>query len=82
MIIPLLLRTEPRKTNKTLAKHSKSCVWIENYFKVNADKWHLFLSLFSNANYTIASRNSEELLEAVIDSEVTFATYWEPLSED
>ena len=34
------------------------------------------------ANYTIASRNSEELLEAVIDSEVTFATYWEPLSED
>ena len=49
----------------------------ENYFKANADKCHLFLSPFSNkemtlANYKIASSNSEELLGAVIDSEVKF----------
>ena len=49
----------------------------ENYFKTNTDKCYLFLSPFSNkemtlANYKIASSNSEELLGAVIDSEVTF----------
>ena len=54
----------------------------ENYFKANADKCHLFLSPFSNkemtiANYKIASSNSEELLEVVIDSEVTFAKHIE-----
>ena len=56
----------------------------ENYFKVNADKCHLFLSPFYNkeitiANYNIASSNSEELLRVVIDSEVTFAKHIENL---
>ena len=56
----------------------------ENYFKANADKCHLFLSPFSNkemtlANCKIASRNSEELLGVVIDSEVTFAKHIENL---
>ena len=54
----------------------------ESYFKANRDICHLFLSPFSNkemtiANYKIASSNSEELLEVVIDSEVTFAKHIE-----
>ena len=56
----------------------------ENYFKTNADKCYLFLSPFSNkevsiANYNIASSNSEEVLGAVIDSEVTFSKHIENL---
>ena len=56
----------------------------ENYFKANAVKCHLFLSPFSNKemtidNYKIASSNSEELLEVVIDSNVIFATHIENL---
>ena len=55
----------------------------ENNFNANADKCHLFMSLFSNnkmtiANYKITSRNSKELLREVTDNEVTFA---KPLSE-
>ena len=53
-------------------------------FKANADKCHLFMSLFSNnkmtiANYNITSRNSDKLLREVTDSEATFA---KPLSKD
>ena len=38
----------------------------ENYFKANADKYHCFLSPFSNkeitvTNYNIASSSSKEL---------------------
>ena len=49
----------------------------ENYFRANADKYHLLLSLFSNkeiaiASYNIASSNSEKLLGVVIGNEVTF----------
>ena len=56
----------------------------ENNFKANADKCHLFMSPFFNnkmtiANYKITSRNSEELLGEVTDSEATFA---KPLLED
>ena len=56
----------------------------ESYFKGNVDKYHSFLSLFSNkemtiANYNIASTISEELLEVVIGSEVTFANHDENL---
>ena len=59
----------------------------ENYFKTNADNQHLFLSPFSNkemaiANYRMASSNSEELFEVVIDSEVSFSKRTENLSED
>ena len=50
----------------------------EKNFKANADKCHLFMSLFFNnkmtiANYKITSRNSKELLGEVTDSEATFA---------
>ena len=48
----------------------------ENYFKGNVDKYHSFLTI---ANYNIASTISEELLEVVISSEVTFANHDENL---
>ena len=56
----------------------------ETYFKANADKYHSFLSPFSNkemtiANYNIASSNSDELIGVVIDNEVTFAKHIENL---
>ena len=80
MIIPFCLRTEPRKLINSLQSTLNGMFeWCqENYLKANADKCHLFLSPFSNtemtdANQNIASSNSDEVLPAVIDSEVTFS---------
>ena len=59
--------------------------WYQKiYFKANADKFYLFLSSFSNyemtiANCNIASSNFKELLEVVIDNEVTIAKHIENL---
>ena len=51
---------------------------------MNADKFHLFWSPFSNkemaiANYNTASSNYQKLLGLVIDSEVTFTKHIENL---
>ena len=84
---PFCFKAELRKISKLRAKQSKwsTLEWHqENNFKANADKCHLFISLFSNnkmtiANCNISSSNSEELLGEVSASETTFAKH---LSED